>query len=517
MAGVICFGHFFLNKKFMIGEKMKIKKIILTVACLFMFANSVFATEDYGNSEESAGVDDSITFDSETVKQDCDKKHYFIGAGGVLVVNAVIGGWNRFVSRAPWAQVGWDDVKEFWKKEIKYDKDWYWTNFVLHPYQGGLYYLAARNANLNLFESLLYATAGSLMWEYFYETNSPSTNDMVYTSIGGMVTGEMLYRLSLEAQGKKYKVLSFIANPVRLYSDPLEGHGPVGPTGQLQDCSLKVMMGFDVANSWFRSSDESLREVFPINGGIELRTVYADPYGHDSNTPYSQFYFEFGGSGGKGSGEGASKSEKKVMYDVHIFSDGMLWSRAPDFGETVDTTVGLVMEYDFVWNSFMEFSSLAPGFAWKQRFNGEKSSFAYQARASWVIMGTSDFIYLRRGNTLIKPEDGVIRDYGYSTGAEFVVKLAAARKNGIEFDWTVHNYGLFKYKGQRQELFYGVYDATGWEYLGFSDLTVEIPVSKIVSIGVSDEVYFKSTWYREYEDHYSIYNAFNLYARFKFM
>lgn len=158
---------------------MKFKRFVIAFAAAVMMMSTVSAQE----------------FSSEVVKQDCEKKHYVIGAVGVFAVNTIIGGWNRFVSNAPWAQVGWEDIRRPWERKIKFDCDWYWTNFVLHPYQGGLYYLAARNANLNLVESLLYATAGSWMWEFFYETNSPSTNDLVYTSIGGMVTGEMLYRL----------------------------------------------------------------------------------------------------------------------------------------------------------------------------------------------------------------------------------------------------------------------------------------------------------------------------------
>ncbi|MCQ2242141.1 DUF3943 domain-containing protein [Treponema sp.] len=471
---------------------MKFKKIFVAVAAAILFFNTVNAQE----------------FSSEVVKQDCDKKHYVIGAIGVMGVNAVIGSWNRFVCRAPWAQVGLEDMKNPWEKEVKFDMDWYWTNFVLHPYQGGLYYLAARNANLNLLESLLYAAGGSLVWEYFFETNAPSTNDLVYTSIGGMVTGEMLYRLSLEAQAKNHTVLSFMGNPVRLYSDFVQGHAPKGPSGMLEDCSVKAMLGMALASS--KANDEKLNEVFPFFFGGEFRAIYADPYGHDSNEPYSQFYFEFGGAGGKGSGEGADSTEQKLMYDVHIFSDGMLLSRAPDFGEDIDTTFGICMEYDFIWNSFMELSSLATGVAFKQRFNSQDSWKAYQLRLSGVLMGTSDFYYLRRGN-IVKPE-GMYRDYGYTTGVEGVAKLTAVKKAGIEFDWTVHGYAFWKYPGQKQDC-----DDTGWEYIAFSDVSLEMPVEKNVYLGIADEFYFKKGVYDNAPSIWTMHNAINLYARFKFM
>ncbi|MCQ2247394.1 MAG: DUF3943 domain-containing protein [Treponema sp.] len=474
-----------------------IKKNIILLAVLFSIAFSSFAKE-------------GTTFYRENLEEDTTK-HYFIAAGGVALVNGLIGSYNRFVSRAPWAQVWWDDIKNPQDKDVKFDKDWYWTNFVLHPYQGGLYYLAARNSNLNLYESFFYTAAGSLIWEYGFETNSPSTNDFYYTMVGGVITGEMLYRLSLESQGRNKTVLSFLANPDRLFTDPILRQRPQGPTGLLEELSIRTGMGMAFANTWTKDPYDNLFELFPFNGNLELTAKYGDPYGHDSNTPYSQFFFEFGGGAGSGSGEGVEDWETKLMYDVHIFSDGMLFARAPDLGEDRDTTVGMVMEYDFVWNSFMEFSSIAPGFAFKQRINRDDGWLAYQLRLSAVGMGTSDFYYLRR-DVFPKP-DGTYRDYGYTTGGEFVAKLAAAKIDGIRFDWTVHNYLFWKYPYQVQD---GI-DDSGLEWLTFSDVSLELPVTKGVFVGISDELYFKTTGYDDVDNIFSIYNAVNLYARFNFL
>ena len=66
------------------------------------------------------------------------------------------------------------------------------------------------------------------------------------------------------------------------------------------------------------------------------------------------------------------------MYDIHIFSNGMLFARNVDWGENLDTTLGIVLDYDFMWHSFMEFSSLAPGFAIKQRYNGSNNIIKWQ-------------------------------------------------------------------------------------------------------------------------------------------
>ncbi len=472
----------------------------------FIFCFFVFLFNSFAQTESEA----ESTFNTETVVEVDTQKHYFVAITGMTLANIVISAWNRFgPAQASWAKVTWSDINKPWEREIKFDRDWYWTNFVLHPYQGGLYYLAARNANLNYIESLIISTAGSFMWEYFFETNSPSTNDLVYTSLGGLVTGEMLYRLSLEAQGESLgsKVLSFVANPMRLYTDPMLGHAPQGQTGLLESFSLKTGFGFAVANTWLKSPYDNCFEVFPAYGTVGFATVYEDPYGHDSNTPYSQFELSMEFSVGAGSGEGADSTEEKIMYDINLFSNGMLVSRNPDFGDNKDTTIGIVLEYDFMWHSFMEFSSLAPGVAIKQRINTKTGAVEWQSHLAGIIMGTSDFYYLRRG--VIPEPDYVSCDYGYTTGVEIVEKLAYKRKAGFIFDWTMHGYAMYKYYAQKQDC-----DDVGWEFFALSQASIELPVSDLVSLGVSDDFYIKKAIYHNFDDVFSMLNAVNFYARF---
>lgn len=476
---------------------MNCKKPAAVVLALIAAAGILCAAE--ARAEEPA-------FPSDTLSEPRGKKNYLVAVGGMTAVNLVIGGWNRFVSRSGWAQVYWDDIKEPWNRTIKFDRDWYWTNFVLHPYQGGLYYLAARNANLNFFESLLVSAAGSFMWEYFFETNSPSTNDLVYTPVGGFVTGEMLYRLGLEASGAGKSVLGYVANPVRLITDPLLRRAPEGPSGMLHSLSVRAGFSLAFANTWLKSPYDNCFELFPASAGAGFSAVYSDPYGHDSNTPYSQFELDIQGGAGIGSGEGADSTEEKIMYEINIFSNGMIVSRNPDWGAGRETTVGIVMEYDFMWHSFMEFSSLAPGFAIKQRIQKNSGAIEWQTHLAGIIMGTSDFYYLRRG--IIPKPDYVSCDYGYTTGAELVQKWAFRHENGLLFDWTLHGYAMYKYEAQKQDC-----DDTGWEFLAFSQASVELPLSRSVSLGVSDELYVKQSVYDEFENVLSVLNAVKLYAR----
>ena len=145
------------------------------------------------------------------------KKHWFTAIGGMLFFNVGLATYNRFIINAEWAKVGPNEWSRFWEREWGYDNDWYWTNFVLHPYQGSLYYMMSRASNLNRAESFGVTVLGSAFWEYLCETNAPSKNDMVYTTVGAFAVGEMLYRLSLNAD-EISEIFGTFINPGRWWT-----------------------------------------------------------------------------------------------------------------------------------------------------------------------------------------------------------------------------------------------------------------------------------------------------------
>jgi hypothetical protein len=86
------------------------------------------------------------------------------------------------------------------------DQDAFSMNQFAHPYQGSLYHGFARSAGLSYWEALLYANAGSFLWETGGETTHPSINDQFASGIGGSFFGEALFRMAslvLEGDGDK--------------------------------------------------------------------------------------------------------------------------------------------------------------------------------------------------------------------------------------------------------------------------------------------------------------------------
>lgn len=499
------------------------KKITFCFTLFILSAVQIFSEANFNPADSISKTTENktVTFDStkllaetsETVNgNEKVKKHYFLAIGTMLIDNLVISSYNRFVSQASWAKVTWDDASHFYEHKWKWDTDWYWTNFVLHPYQGSLYYMGARSSNLNPLESFAVTVTGSTIWEYFCERNSPSKNDMVYTTLGAFAVGEMLYRLSIEAD-QKSRFAGHVINPDGMITEWVTGQKPRGTTGNIDSFSLKFTAGTTRAHTAFEKTFENSSETFPAFVSPEFNVVYNDPYGWDSNSPYSQFDLTMGAQVGFGSGKGDTELNEKIMYDIHLSSNGMLFSRAPDFGENKDTTIGLIFDYDFIWHSFMELSSLAPGFAIKQRINhANKSKSEWQIHVDALVLGTTDYYYYRRNKNLSPSAevDEVPRDYNYTYGNETVLKYKFTGKNGWILDTDFHGYAMRVFENQKQE---GLY--TGWELIGIVTANGEMPVSDRVNLGIGNQLYLKKTLYNDVPQIFQTVYTGSVFARLK--
>jgi hypothetical protein len=71
------------------------------------------------------------------------------------------------------------------------------VNHFGHPYHGAAYFNAARANGFGFWGAAPFALAGSLMWEYLGETHRPSTNDILSTTLGGIILGEAVQRLTI--------------------------------------------------------------------------------------------------------------------------------------------------------------------------------------------------------------------------------------------------------------------------------------------------------------------------------
>lgn len=477
---------------------MQKHKIFSILTLLFFIPYTPIFCEDSNESEANTTIEETASIATNT---EDSKKHYFIALGGAILANGGIFVWNKYMIRAGWTKVTIADMEYFWQKRQSWDCDWYWTNFVLHPYQGSLSYMTARAANLNRIESLALAVGASYAWEFLCETNEPSKNDLIYTPIGSFPVGEMLYRLSLEADSVS-RLLGYAINPMRLYTDLATGHKPRGITGNITSLSAKLSFGTMPTYSHFDLQGETKYKhvIFPAFCIPEINVVYGNPYGTQTHDPFSSFDLRVGG------GAGYNATENEAMYDIHIFSHGLLWTFAPVFNDYTDTTIGLGYDYDFIWHSFMELTSIAPGFCIKQRIT-KKAIYEWQFHLGWNILGTSDYIYYFYD---YERPGGIYREYSFNTGIEGVLQWRRTSLHDFIIDTSLHYYGFYDFYNQKQSTAW-----TGWEDVGILELSLEMPVTKQVGLGIGNELYGKRAYYHNENKVYQIAYKGMVYMRLK--
>lgn len=92
----------------------------------------------------------------------------------------------------------------------EWDHDKFIFNYVLHPYAGAAYFMAARSCGFNFWQSMLYSAAISTIgWEFGIEAcmERPSYQDIFVTPIVGSLMGEGFYRLKRLIVNRDYRVL----------------------------------------------------------------------------------------------------------------------------------------------------------------------------------------------------------------------------------------------------------------------------------------------------------------------
>ncbi|MBN1208370.1 MAG: DUF3943 domain-containing protein [Myxococcaceae bacterium] len=145
-------------------------------------------------------MDDTSTSPVEVVASPEEKKSplqkSWNALGQVTTINAAVWSLDMYVLHREWARISVDSWKRNLQVGFVWDADGFGTNQFAHPYHGSLYYNAARESGFGYVGASLFTLLGSLQWELLAETEHPSLNDLINTSLGGIALGEALHRLT---------------------------------------------------------------------------------------------------------------------------------------------------------------------------------------------------------------------------------------------------------------------------------------------------------------------------------
>jgi hypothetical protein len=273
-------------------------------------------------------------------------KHGLIASAETVVSVGFVTVFNYYINKTPWALPSKESIRN------NFSQPWWWednddfaVNQLGHPIQGLFSFGAGRANGFSFYQSVFFASLGGFLWETLGESNLASMNDFITTAAGSLATGEMSYRLYLEAYtaGLPEPLLIFI-NPMISIHRLVTGWKPPDTGRNLE--LLQFYAGGVYAKTHYTVSNRE-NALFLFQGPaaeIGCNIIYGNPFEQDTLIPYRQF-------------------ELSLFYGINIFkynnltiiSDGYLFSFSRFFSDKDKLSAGLSLHLDY--RSMGEFST----------------------------------------------------------------------------------------------------------------------------------------------------------------
>ena len=375
----------------------------------------------------------------------------------------------------------WENMQQGWV----WDLDDFQVNQFGHPYQGNNYFNAGRSNGLNFWESAAVTAFGSATWEYFGETNHPSLNDLINTTLGGAALGEMFHRAAWLVRNPRATGRGRTWNEIGAMAlDPITGANRFlsGDASRVSapppDMVPSRVGGLASAGVLFRGT-ESSAFTQPGDPFAEVDLIYGDPEQGRSRTPYDAFSVRLRLGGGSG------LSEAKVR--------GRLASQ-PLRNGTLQFSV--IQDYDYEVND-----AFATG---AQSFDGALSlTHALSSRTRLFVMGWGGLTVLGAVDSLPadveeRPEEeepdsgagqGVSegpRYYDYGPGTMFGGTVTLTR--------GAHSFIVLWYEGRH---LYSLDGVRANHLLQRARLDFGVPLHGPLGIGAAFEYFNRHTFYQD--------------------
>jgi hypothetical protein len=377
---------------------------------------------------------------------------------------------------ADFSQTSIESIKTNLTSAWVWDSDAFLFNHPGHPYQGGLYHAAARSSGFNFYESMFFDGVGSLTWELFGETDTPSLNDLIITTTGGAALGEMLHLLYLETQtiwaGIFVSPMDALTNAVRKNrpsrTDNLYYFSAMAGAGWIQ--SIKEDRKY---LRYLYENDIKLTPSQIYTGNIGCEVIYGDPFVQNSTKPYAQFEMKFQLGG----------SFHPLWLDWTLLTDGFLISFNPVDNEKNMLSTGLTMHYDLMAGNNANFASNALDWSLKWKHLFKTSHFELKAHIGWTFFGSAEYYPFAEfyGTNLESHE----ADNDYGTGGNGKLFFTFRTQKYGKITLGACNYVLYIIPWNKK-------DSQGFEFFNLSFLEYSYPFTRNFSIAVNSSLYLKT-------------------------
>jgi hypothetical protein len=408
----------------------------------------------------------------------------------VVIENAILNGVDRTVMHLEFARTD----AHSWAKNLRagfpwtngweWDQDRFGNNFLSHPMMGSFYYSAARTNGYNFWQSAPIVFAGSYMWKIFGENGTPEREDLINTTVDGILLGEVTYRLSSNilddrtggAERVFREILAGLINPVRGVNRLFDGKA-------FRRVNKEVYQKEPVNIALFLGAHSINNQTNALLSGhtdemVNVQLNYGNPFERRSIKPFDYFKFRAELNFGVG---------RKIVDNITGY--GTLLGRTYQFGR-LNLLVGGFQHYDYYDTKAFELSTIAfgPGVISRIRL-GKTSDFDLNLHLAIVPFAGSS----------VGPvtDTSFYRDYRFASGWEW--KLETAVNIGKYATISAWYYYYFIHAFNNTGKDESPENSLGNNYVSVLRPRLAVHVYRAMSLGLEQIIY----WNNHYQDPYS--------------
>lgn len=427
----------------------------------------------------------------------------------IILFNVFIWAWDRYPLQKNYAKTGPSIWKRNFREGWKWDNNNWGVNFVGHPYQGSYYFVAARSAGYSFYTSMLFTAFGSWSWEFFCETEYPAPNDLVTTTVGGSLYGEMLFRLSQRLFSKPDPTLidqagSLVMHPMSFAHWKAFGIRPNSVGYKPISLDVSVGGGYRFGSDYRydrEASDRYDNELREFYGAAEIDLVYGKPNSRVKK-PLDYFTFDIFGNLGQ---------EEKMFS---IVSSGTLKNYVRSNSDNSWMNLALNLDFDSFYGDIVQMGNLSLGLALDIKAPlTDRITLRYITEPGFIFLGSADFNYDDILSEFIEDYEPT-REYQYNYGARYLTSVE------LEFYDRVRLYNRFiGYVMKTMPNTEPHYGATGYDVVLQNLVNLEYKVTERCSFGIRLDSYVKIAAYTgEYfepmsrtNNSFGVYNKINVF------
>jgi hypothetical protein len=432
----------------------------------------------YPNGEEPGYGEEAGARDAWGVK-----RSWGWAVGEVLAINNVGGVSAQWMRDVDWSET---NPRSWWaniKYGLAYDTDQFKTNQFIHPFNGAAYFNSGRGNGLGFWPSAGLALAGAYQWECCGETGPGSLNDLIATSMGGIMVGSFQYGVSSEILDNQStgwgrfgrEFAAFLVDPVRGFNRLVRGEfkkvapNPTDPMDFRPGGFTYVAVG---TRTFGEGSSLSSSKTYPM---IFMDHTYSDIFHATRRKPMDYLYADvelnFGGV--------------DALSKLSIRGSIASWP----LGEKQDHQLAIMQYYEYRNNPAYTFGGQSTGAALFSRFGGgHKLSLRTRVDAFGTWLGAVNSEYAKFAEV---PVHERVREYdygpGYGVGADAALFLNRQLLLGTRY-WM--NY-IDVTNGSAYN--YGTVGGAGHHYLQYGLVRLGIPVRRNINLGADFLIFDRSS------------------------